>query len=405
MHPDQDLLKIAFITTVDRNPGDAFIRAGIEYLLQQHIPYYQGVYVDKHEYRGNTAGGGMKGRFLKCVRRLLQGDHQSGGDPFACADLIVQAGTPLYYISPGKDGTYASFSSSITTDWVSEVWLKRLLRLPSPPPLLNLAVGTCQPFRSDTSEFDHSPPLLEFVRRTVNLSALTTVREKTAVHLLERCGLQAPCLPCTAIFATDHHRIYPERPQFVCLNFMEGGAHYTLGQEIDSEGWRRTFCTIYESLNRQYPVVVMCHSPGEVLRVRSLLPEADTFFSLHYEDYLRMYAKARFGVLNRVHGAMVLAGLGRPAVVVGNDSRGRMCELMHLPVSFVNDATPEGLLAHCADFADQPEAWSDRLLATKSVCRAQYLRLLDSCLATVRPRTGGGPGYQRSDFGKTARHQ
>jgi len=404
MHPNQDLLKIAFITTVDRNPGDAFIRAGIEYLLQQHIPHYRGVYVDKHEYRSNTAGGGIKDRLLSGAKRLLRVGIPCSDDPLSGADLIVQAGAPLYYISPGKDGTYASFSSSITTDWVSEIWLKRLLHLSSPPPLLNLAVGTCQPFRSDTSEFDHSPALLEFIHTTVNVSALTTVRENTAARLLERCGLQVPCLPCTAIFATDHHRIYPERPQFVCLNFMEGGAHYTLGQEIDFENWRCTFRAIYEFLSKQYPVVVMCHSPGEVLSVRSLLPESDTFFSPNYEDYLRMYAKSRFGVLNRVHGAMVLAGLGRPAIVVGNDSRSRMGELMHLPVSFVNDATPENLLAHCADFAAQPEAWSDKLLATKSASRLQYLHLLEGCLTTVRSKGCKAASYMRSDFGKMAGH-
>ncbi|THF56180.1 polysaccharide pyruvyl transferase family protein [Pseudothauera rhizosphaerae] len=400
MHHTQSLLRIAFITTVDRNPGDAFIRAGIEYLIQQHIPYYRGIYVDKHEYLGApTQGGG--GSLFASMGRLLGKGEQGTEDPFLSADLVVQAGTPFYYIVPDADGAYESFSSSLTTGWIGEVWLKRLFCLSSPPPLLNLAVGTCQPFFSDALEFEHSPALLDFIRRTVDLSRLTTVREKVAERLLERCGLQTHCLPCTAIFAADCHRIYPEKPRFVCLNYMEGGAHYNLGQKIDSDGWQRAFQEIHRLLSGQYPVVVMCHSPGEVLKVRSLLPDADTFFSPNYEDYLHMYAKARFGVVNRAHSAMVLAGLGRPAVVVGNDTRVRMAELMELPVTFVNEATTDRIIAWCTDFAARPDAWRERLCAIKVASREKYLQLLGACLEDIVENVQGGEGYLRSDSTKT----
>lgn len=400
MQPNENLLRIAFITTVARNPGDAFIRSGIEYLIQQYIPHYHKVYVDKHEYRNGREDGDIAQQIVRKGRQLFSGTRVGDTDPFADVDLIVQAGAPLYYISPDQKGSYASFSSSVTTDWVDEVWLKGLLRIANPPPILNMAVGTCQPFHSDTSEFDHSPALLEFVRKTVELCALTTVRERVALQLLEKCGLRTYFLPCTAIFAADNHRIYPEQPQFVCLNFMPGGAHYTLGQEIDFQGWETTFRAIYDSLSKKHAVVVMCHSPSEVLKVRALLPWADTFFSPNYTDYLEMYAKARFGIFNRVHGAIALAGFGRPAVVVGNDTRALMGESMNLPTYFVNDATPEKMLEHCADFEKRSEAWSEMLLAKKNASRQQYMRLLETALGKMRPIVNTMAGYQRSDSSK-----
>jgi len=382
------MLKIVFVTTVDRNPGDSFIRAGIEYLIRQFIPYYQPVYIDKHEYK-SLQGKGWFGRLTK--GRL---------DLFDQADLVIQAGTPFYYISPGKDGTYARHTSSISTDWIQEVWLNRLLKRGFDTPILNLAVGTCQPYHSDGMEFSQDEQMVEFVRDTVLASRLTIVREKLAAHLLSSHGLEASCLPCSAIFAADHHRVYPERPTFVCLNYMPGGAHYTLGQAIDFEGWEKTFLSVYRDLSQCYRVVVMCHSPSEVIKARALLPEADTFFSADYRDYLHMYARARIGVLNRVHGAVVMAGLGRPAVVVGNDSRARMAELIGLPTYYVNGVTREEIDGQIADFDAHPDAWSERLMAVKDNARRQYLGHLGVVLSRVLSEIENKPGYQRSDFDK-----
>ncbi len=395
------MLKIAFITTIERNPGDAFIRAGIEYLIQQHIPYYLPIYVDKHDYR--ACGIRRNSHFCGLARKLagiLTGNSPNRPDTFSIADIVVQAGTPFYYISPGRDGTYARFTSSISTDWIQEVWLKRLFKLGKSVPILNLAVGTCQPYHSDAAEFDLSPELVTFIRRTCEDSKLTIVRENLAYQLLSRYGLQGYSLPCTAIFAPDFHQLFPEPGTFVCMNYMPGGAHYTLGQKVDFEGWERTFLALYEDLRKRHSVVVMCHSPSEVLKVRAMLPDAETFFSTDYTAYLRMYAKASFGILNRVHGAMVMAGMGKPAVVVGNDSRAKMAEMMGLPIYFVNDATQAQLNEHIANFEAHADAWFERLMSKKAKARQEYLRLIGDALEGTIGSLEYASGYQKSDFDK-----
>lgn len=393
-------VKIAFITTVDRNPGDAFIRAGIEYLIQQIIPYYESIYIDKHDYQFQSASKRIAQSFINKLRPSRKLSHPVQQHRIRDADLVIQAGAPFYYIVPDQNGAYGAASSSITTDWIGEVWLKDLLEDHNKPQLLNLAVGTCQPFASDASEFRHSPALLEFIKNTVERSTLTTVREKVAARLLESLGLETNCLPCTAIFAADRHRIYPEPGQFICLNYMHGGAHYNLGQKIDFEAWEDAFRSVYGALSRLHPVIVMCHSPSEVVRIRTLIPSADTFFSTNYVDYLKMYAKARFGVLNRVHGAIALAGMGRPSVIIGNDTRALMGELLELPTYFVNDARAETILEHCSNFESENAAWSHRLYEIKKASRMAYLQLLGKSLGNLLGKIRSAPGYQRSDSDK-----
>lgn len=398
-------LKVAFITTVDRNPGDAFIRAGIEYLIQQLVPYYESIYIDKHDYQFQPPSIGIARSLINKFRRPGSLSHPAQQHRIRDADLVIQAGAPFYYIVPDQNGSYEAASSSITTNWIGEVWLKDLLGEHNNPPLLNMAVGTCQPFASDASEFRHSPALIEFIKNTVKRSALTTVREKVAARLLESCGLETNCLPCTAVFAADRHRIYPEPGQFVCLNYMHGGAHYDLGQTLDYQAWEDTFRSVYGSLRRRYPVIVMCHSPNEVLRIRTMIPWADTFFSTDYIDYLKMYAKARFGVLNRVHGAITLAGFGRPSVIIGNDTRALMGELLELPTYFINDARSETILKHCNNFESEHDIWLTKLKDIKSAARIKYMNLLESRLTVLPNMVGNYAGYQLSDSGKLRKYQ
>ena len=398
-----EMINVTFITTVDRNPGDAFIRAGIEYLLQQFVPLYRASYFDKHDIRTLDKNWKYLSAHPQPVQRLLRLCFRLAGkteEMFDTADLIVQAGTPFYYILPGRDGTYRTFSSSVSTDWIQDAWLKRVLTRNYRATVMNLAVGTCQPFFSDSSEFDHSPELLDFVSRTVRRTAMTTVRDPVAIRLMERLRLPAHCLPCSAIFAPDFHQVFPEQPAFVAMNYMRGGAHYDLGQKLDSDGWERTFLALYRELARRYRVILMCNSASEVTHVRALLPQAETFFSPRYEDYLKMYARARFGVFNRVHAGVALAGLGRPSVVVGNDSRARMAEMMGLPTYFVNDAGYDRIMAHVTSFESEPDRWSADLGQRKNDARLGYLHALSAGLEPVIAGLKDSAGYHRSGYDK-----
>jgi hypothetical protein len=396
-------MRIAFITTVDRNPGDAFIRAGIEYLLQQLVPLYRAYYFDKHDIRSIDKNWRYLSSHPESVQRLLRpylrvADKR--GELFDMADIIIQAGTPFYYIIPGPDGTFAKFSSSATTDWIQEAWMNRLLSRHYRAAVMNLAVGTCQPFFSDSSEFDRSPELLEFVARTVKRACLTTVRDPVAMRLMERLQLSAHCLPCTAIFAPDFHHVFPEEPTFVAMNYMRGGAHYDLGQKLDLDGWERTFLALHHELSARYRVILMCNSASEVTHARSLLPDAETFFSARYEDYLWMYARARFGVFNRVHAGVALSGLGRPSVVVGNDTRARMAELMGLPTYFVNAAGFDEIMKQVASFETQRDRWRTDLEQRKEDARSRYLRVVRAAIEPVIAGLSASAGYQRSGYDK-----
>ncbi len=52
---------------------------------------------------------------------------------------------------------------------------------------------------------------------------------------------------------------------------------------------------------------------------------------------MRFYSKAKLGIMNRVHGAFMMASFGKPSIIIGNDSRARMAEEIGLKSYFVNE--------------------------------------------------------------------
>jgi hypothetical protein len=396
--------KIAFITTVFRNPGDAFIRAGIEYLIRQIIPYYHPIYIDKHDVRTLELNWWFYSSFPSSIEKVflqLSTWKNRGKDALNEADLIIQAGTPFYYVVPDSNGNFKTGATSIDTDWIQEIWLNRILARPLHPPLINIAVGTCQPFYSDGTEFDNRPELIDFIRKSVEHSLFTTVRETVAHSMLNRHEITNQCLPCSAIFANDFHGILPDSPHIVIMNYMPGGAHYALGQTLDIQAWQDTFIKIHENLKKYYRVVIACHSANEALKAREILPHADTFFSTDYTDYIRLYSRAYFGIVNRVHAGMALAGLGRPAIIIGNDTRSRMAEMMGLPVLFVNEATVEVIQAHIESFEKSLDIWTDQLFIKKEKARINYLELLTNNLQPIQESLKNRKGYTKSDYDYT----
>ena len=392
-------LKVCFITTVGRNPGDAFIRLGLEYLVRQSLPVYRALYVDKHDLRTLQLEWDYLIRQPEAVRGLLARWLRFRGatsNALEAADVIFQAGTPFYYRLPVA-GPPPRVSTSITTDWIRDIWLDRLLRNGTKAKVAIVGVGTCQAFHSDGAEIAEDGELAAFVRQTVNLASVTTVRERIAARVLGMLGCECALLPCPAVFAPDAQPgTHPTR-RFVVMNYLPSGGHYELGQSIDSQQWRDTFVATYHRIVAHERVVVVCHAAKDLLETRKILPGCETFFSARPEDYIRMYSGAKYGIVNRVHAAVLMAGFGCPAVVVGNDTRALMAEELGLPVLFVNDATEEQLLGHLASFDRDADAWEERLLVAKEAARKAYVDLLRRALDPTLRAAAGEIDYQVSD--------
>lgn len=383
-------MKVAFITTVGHNVGDDFVRDGIAHLLSQACGPLSVRLVHKHF--PVTARPGAERLHLQPVIRVLRrlrgfrGDRLSRwldarplprhGDAVMDCDLLVQCGAPVYWLN-------ASHASQ-DNEWYGPLVQRRWRRREPRPPLLNLAAGACQPFDSDGSEFATAPATQAFIRTFFAECALTTVRDELSSRILAGAGLEVPRLPCTSLFARHWHGIAAAPAEFVALNFMPRGGHYDFEDLGDCTAWRVEFSKVLETLRRTERCVIVCHDREEEAFAFREFPQVERFFSTEHADYLRFYARARCGVFNRVHGAFALASFGRPAVIVGADSRARMGDVIGLPVLPVHGVTVAAILAALSRIRGEEPAFAGRSAALSTVAEKRYLELLRDVLPGPR---------------------
>jgi hypothetical protein len=119
----------------------------------------------------------------------------------------------------------------------------------------------------------------------------------------------------------------------------------------------------------------------EELRLAArLLPQIPRFYSRDHRAYLGVYARATAGVVNRVHAAFALASFGRPAVVVGNDSRARMVEMLDTTSLYAGDVSVDRIELELANRMNDAGRFEAGMAALVARTEGEYLRLLASVL-------------------------
>ena len=95
-----------------------------------------------------------------------------------------------------------------------------------------------------------------------------------------------------------------------------------------------------------------------------------------YLAYMKFYSKAKFGIVNRVHAAFMLASFGKPSIVIGNDSRAKMASAIGLNNYFVNDVN-YGLLMDQYDYLNKgADGFYDRFDIIKEKSFNDYMEAL-----------------------------
>ncbi len=383
-------MKVCCITTVRHNVGDDFVREGIRHLLGKVIGPFESVEIHKHfpatarpEWDWFHRAGltkiadripGFRAEWWS--RRIDALPLRPETDKVLTADLLVQCGAPVYWLNAHSD--------SSRNEWYEPLIGRRWERVSDRVPLLNLGAGACQPWESDGSEFRRSAGALEFIRSFSDRCALTTLRDKLSGRILEIAGRSAELLPCPSLFARLTGRVEKGQAEYLALNYMPLGGHYRFGNDEDRIAWRQTFRELALRFAKHERCLLVCHDRAEFREAGRLLPEIPRFQSDDFRDYLRVYSKARCGVLNRVHGAFAMASFGRPALVVGNDSRARMMEVIGLPAMSVAGATLGKVFDALAALNAEAPAHEERLARLCAESEARYCELLEASLASVR---------------------
>jgi hypothetical protein len=380
------MTRVTFITTLHHNVGDDFVREGIIYLLERVLGRIEVESVHKHLPITARAGFDTLPKLRIAEIFPLLNDHcfarlcglvdalpiLASRDKICRCDLLVQSGAPIFWMNSSGDCSKSEWWGPL----IERRWRPRAMGRP----FLNLAGGTCQAFHSDGLEFKSRPKLLDFIRLLYDTADLTTVRDQLSADILRRVQREPILLPCTSLFAADRAGTLGGIGDYVVLNYMPGGGHYGLNQPIDAVKWQERFVRFARRLMAQRPCIFACHSLAEVKEIRKMIPQAQTYFSRGYEEYLELYQGARWGVFNRVHGAFAMAGCGRPAALVGSDSRAQMGTLLRLPLAFVNDATDEWLSSVASKLDLMGDTFVPWMKYLKRTVEQRYLDLLRTAL-------------------------
>lgn len=367
-------MKTTIITTVRHNIGDDFVREGILHLLQSVAKLERVELIHKHSPVTAVYGWeGVRNRHLsqiaEPVLRLANARNR-----ISDADLLVQSGAPVYWCHPGE-------AHCADNEWYEPLVRKRFLPDRRGRKFFNIAGGSCQRYHSDGSELDSCPKCRAYIREFFDACDLTILRDRLAQVMLGKAGRTAEVLPCTSIFARDYLDIKPLPGEYIVLNFMENGGHYTFSQTIDREAWRSHFRELADMARKMGEVVVACHTRAEERLAKAMVPDLQTFLVPdNHVEFMKFYARARFGIVNRVHSAFMMASLGKPAAVIGNDSRALMLENLDLSSYFVGDVAEVGMERIIENVARRTTTYADEIEAVREDCRGRYAALISAAL-------------------------
>jgi len=365
-------MNISFITTVNHNVGDDFVREGLKFLLKNHFKGKNINFTSIHKHSPLTSTYGFERfkylRLSKRVDKLIPKGFLK--DRVLEADLLIQSGAPVYWCHDiGGSHCYEN-------EWFIPLIKKRFLKNDRSK-LLNIAAGTCQKYHSDGSEFCNK--CNNYIKDFYNLSTVTTLRDTLAKTVLSHDNIDAPVIPCSSIFACDEYGLKNEGSEYVIMNYMKGGAHYVFGQKIDFEKWENEFKKFYFEIKAKEHVILSCHNKKEVDEALALDPKAEIFYKKDdFLAYMKFYSKAKFGIVNRVHAGFLMASFGKPSIVIGNDSRARMLEEIGLKSYFVNDIDYALLMEQYEYLKSGADNYSERFKIIKEKAYNDYMNALSA---------------------------
>ena len=199
--------------------------------------------------------------------------------------------------------------------------------------------------------------------------------------MLKLSGRDAQVLPCTSIFARDNINIDIGKGDYIVVNYMENGGHYTFGQKISSTKWYNNFSKIVEKLEPYGRVIAACHDKKEMQIAEKIAPNIEKYIlPNNYMEYMRFYSRARFGIVNRVHAGFMMASFGRPCAVIGNDSRALMMKNLQLPTYFVEDVNSVLIDTIIHDLLEQEDSYRSIIEEIRVKARTSYTEKITKAL-------------------------
>jgi FkbM family methyltransferase len=351
-------MRIAFMTTMNRNVGDEFIREGIRSFFDDVLGSYDPFYVDKHD--------------LTTLSHRVLDETETVSDKFRDADVIVQAGAPVYWNN--NAGKHTSYNA----EWSQPLWMDRIFRLSRDKRIFNLGAGSGQKGEDDLAALLSDPRLVDFARAAGKACAWTSVRDPLASQFLQQVGVGHELLPCPAFHAARRFKS-TGRLDVLAVNLMPRAGHYRLKSETDENQWRGVIDELLPKLRSQHRLMFVAHDRAEYDFQRQLARGGEPIFIAgDYREYIQLYGQVEGIIANRVHGAVCVAGFGRPAVIIGNDSRIGIARPIGIPACDSAQATADWILCALQQQFDRGiELYDQRIELRESSARTYASRLAE----------------------------
>lgn len=324
-------INITFMTTVDTNVGDEFIREGVRAALDAAGIHYRLHLVNKHDHDS--------------ISRPYRDECGVLRDKYFDTDVFIQSGAPVYWrLDDGR-------STSLTSEWHQWLWEVRILGKEACAPMfINLGAGSCMPWGDDGETFVNDPGCADFTRRAGMRAVLTTVRDPLASSILTRLGVAHEGVACPAFLAGARHG--PVRPHagHIGVNLMPRGAHFITRGDFCEKAWRADCEALLRGLREKAPIVFIAHDDAESRFMGELALNGERVAtSSDWRGYLDLYSSCSIVVANRVHGAVCAAGFGVPSVILGTDTRAQIADYIGIPRFESGVAKVDDVLS-CADY-------------------------------------------------------
>ncbi|MDH5525496.1 MAG: polysaccharide pyruvyl transferase family protein [Desulfobulbaceae bacterium] len=371
-------MKIGLITTISTNIGDDFIREGLlrvvsEIYQNKHIEFVQ---VNKHNpYMVYPAWhpihlGGIAKR-LPGRRNRLRAAADAMFAPlrnsrFDDCSLLIQCGAPVFWPDCSRN------------EWAKPLWHDVVGRLCHKIPVLNLAAGSCYPWERQQDLLGSED--VAFIKSILGYCRLTTVRDRLAGNICSSLGYAPPLIPCSAFLAGKGRHGEIAESGYILINYMQGGGHYGWGQGIDPGGWEKTMKVLIARLGRRHKLAFLCHDEKEYALARELAPALTVLFPKTVQQYFAYVAGAKFGICNRMHASVAMAGLGIPSIAVCTDTRLLMVSELGLPVHYVKELNADLLEDETERLLSASGAERERLLALQQETWDKYLAVIVQAL-------------------------
>ena len=367
-------MRVGLLTTIDHNIGDDLIRRGLQgalraacsgqsvefELVNKHHP--ASVYPPSHPICWGQYSPLFKRKITAFLGAAL---YRFGGSKFDGCDAIVQCGTPVYWRQCHR------------VEWADTIWHQVIGRLSASIPVLNLAAGSCYPWKQQPEHFE-SQADADYVRRISSYARVTTVRDALAQRLVATVTEQPELIPCSAFLATGIQDLVSD-DGIVLVNYMEGGGHYgKKGGKKDV--YEQRIKTLIERLASRHRLAFVCHDEKEEFLAKKLDSSLLRIRPGDAATYAASLGPVKAGVCNRMHAAVALAGMGVPCVAIGTDTRLLMVENLGLPIRYVNEVNDKELEDTLEDLIRRRRSERERLAVLRDTTQTRYVGVFSEVL-------------------------